>query len=45
MPGRRSRKGRKKSGTKGPFQSAITGRFVTKKHAKRNPRTTFGRRK
>lgn len=33
---------------KGPFMSAITGRFVSRAAAKRSPRTTFsigGRRK
>ena len=33
-------KGSKGSGGKGKYRSAISGRYVTKKHGKRSPKTT-----
>lgn len=32
--------GRRSSGSKGKYRSAISGRYVTKKHGRRSPRTT-----
>lgn len=43
MAGKKSSSSRRSSGTKGPYKSAISGRFVTKGHATRSPKTTYGK--